>query len=168
MYCVGQQTNSTLESMSHSPTLRCLEEPAVHIEDTLLWKSSRKGQSKEAFFDRALLDEPPKDDEGSSFGWIIGEQSRWGKIPGVRRSIGTLQKDWAFLKSNALPYEFCIAVRGHKGWSRDPDSAASYALTVTFESLGEKIRIYEPLRAAVNELQAEVELEEFEIEIDEA
>ena len=130
------------------------------------WKSSRKGQSKEAFFDRALLDEPPKDDEGSSFGWIIGEQSRWGKIPGVRRSIGTLQKDWAFLKSNALPYEFCIAVRGHKGWSRDPDSAASYALTVTFESLGEKIQIYEPLRAAVNELQAEVELEEYEIEID--
>jgi hypothetical protein len=131
------------------------------------WKSSRKGESKDAFLDRALLDETPMDDEGTSLRWMIGEQSRWGEIRSVRRSIGTLQKDWAFLKSNALPHEFCIAVRGHKGWSSDPDSAASYALTVTFESLGEKIQIYEPLRAAVNELQAEVELEKLEIEIDE-
>jgi hypothetical protein len=131
------------------------------------WMSSHIGESKEAFLSRALLDEPPQDDQGTGFGWMIGAQSSWGKISSVRRSIGTLQKDWAFLKSNALPQEFCIAVKGHKGWSRDPDSAASYALTVTFESLGEKIQIYEPLRAAVNELQAEVELEKLEIEIDE-
>jgi len=132
------------------------------------WMSSRIGERRETFLARALRDEPLKDGEGTSFGWMIGAQSGWGKIPSVRRSIGTLQKDWAFVKSNELPQEFCIAVRGHNGWSRDPESAASYALTVTFESLGEKIRIYEPLRAAVNELQAEVELEEFEIEIDEA
>lgn len=31
----------------------------------------------------------------------------------IRRGIGTLQKDWAVLKSNALSNDLCIVVRGH-------------------------------------------------------
>ena len=72
------------------------------------------------------------------------------------------------MKSSSLPEQFCIAVVGHEGWSKDPDSAAQYTLTVTFEIIGQEISIYEPLRAAVLELQAqvgEVEVEE-EVEVE--
>jgi hypothetical protein len=131
------------------------------------WISSRIGESQAAFMTRALRSEAPPNGEGTRFRWNIEAQSAWGEIPSVRRGVGTLQKDWAFLKSNSLPEEFCIAIRGHRGWSNDPDSAASYSLAVTFEALGEEIQIYEPLRVAVNELQAEIEIEQLEIEVDE-
>jgi hypothetical protein len=95
-------------------------------------------------------------------------------IRDTKRSSGTVQKDWAVVKSNALPDNFCIAVVGHPGWSRDPDSAARYTLAVTFEILGREIAIYEPLRTAVIELQTQAEVEmdaetevESEIEIEE-
>jgi hypothetical protein len=91
-------------------------------------------------------------------------------IRDTKRNSGTLQKDWAVVKSNTLPDHFCIAVVGHQGWSHDPDSGARYALAVTFEILGQEIAIYEPLRAAVIELQTQVEAEietEAEVEINE-
>jgi hypothetical protein len=78
-----------------------------------------------------------------------------------------VQKDWAYIKSNALPEDFCVAVRGHKGWSKDPDNTASYTLAVTVEIVGKEIEIYDPLRAAVQELQAELEVGEVEVEVDE-
>ena len=76
------------------------------------------------------------------------------------------------MKSNALPEHFCIAVRGHEGWSNDPDTTARYALAVTFEIVGQEIRIYDPLRTAVLELQSQIETEleveaEAEIEVEE-
>ena len=103
------------------------------------------------------LQDRDRTDEGESLGWTIENNPVWGRMPGVRRSIGTLQKDWLVKKSNALPEEFCIAVRGHKGWSKDPDVTARYALAVSFEILGKEIPIYAPLKAAVLELQAEIE-----------
>jgi hypothetical protein len=131
------------------------------------WVSNRRGESREAFLTRALREGTFIQDEGSSFGWTIEARSDWGQIPSVPRGIGTLQKDWALLKSNALPEDFCIAVRGHRGWSNDPDSSASYALTVTLEIVGKEIQIYEPLRTAVNELQAELGVEDLELEVSE-
>ena len=76
------------------------------------------------------------------------------------------------MKQNTLPDHFCIAVVGHQGWSRDPDSLARYALGVTLEIMGQEIFIYDPLRTAVIELQAQVEVEaeveaEAEVEVDE-
>ena len=74
------------------------------------------------------------------------------------------------MKSNALPNDFCIAVRGHEGWSHDPDSTASYSLAVTLEILGQEIAIYDALRTAVIELQeleAEAGIEEIEAEAEE-
>jgi hypothetical protein len=61
-------------------------------------------------------------------------------------------------------------VVGHEGWSRDPDSTASYSLAVTFEILGQEIAIYDVLRTAVIELQeleAEAGIEEIEAEAEE-
>jgi hypothetical protein len=132
------------------------------------WKSSRLAEDINHFRARALKDEEGDAGamEGEVLPWTFQEKSDAGSIRDVRRNSGTVQKDWAIVKSNDLPPQFCIAVVGHEGWSRDPDSAARYALTVTFEILGQEIPIYEPLRTAVIELQAEVEAEA-EVEVGE-
>jgi hypothetical protein len=136
------------------------------------WKSSKLGEGINDFRVRALKEEENDGDPlpGSVLPWTLHEKSDAGWIRDAKRNSGTVQKDWAVVKSNTLPDHFCIAVVGHQGWSHDPDSAARYALAVTFEILGQEIAIYEPLRTAVIELQAEVETEieaEAEIEIDE-
>ena len=90
------------------------------------WKSSRIGESIDAFRSRALRDIEGDRGEGDSFGWTLEAKPGHGEIRGVKRSSGTVQKDWAIVKSNALPPDFCIAVVGHQGWSHDPDSTAKY------------------------------------------
>jgi hypothetical protein len=138
-----------------------------YLSTWLDWMSNRRDESLESFVSRAVKDEDPAVREGTSFSWAISARSGNGQIADVRRSIGTVQKDWAYIKSNALPEDFCIAVRGHKGWSKDPDNTASYTLAVTVEIVGKEIEIYDPLRAAVQELQAELEVGEVEVEVDE-
>lgn len=145
--------------------------PRGYLATWLDWVSNRQGESRESFLTRALKseDEPISDGVGA-LGWTIESRSNWGRIPDIRRNVGTVQKDWAIVKSNALPDDLCVAVRGHQGWSRDPDSIARYSLVVTFEILGQEIPIYEPPRAAVLELQSEVEADieaELEMEIEE-
>jgi hypothetical protein len=137
------------------------------------WKASNLGEGLNDFRVRALKnaanDEEPL--PGSALPWTLHEKPQWGVIREHKRNSGTVQKDWAVVRSNALPDHFCIAVVGHQGWSHDPDSAARYALAVTFEVLGREIAIYEPLRVAIGELQAEMgEIEaeaEVEVEVDE-
>ncbi len=93
-------------------------------------------------------------------------QADHGLVPDVRRNAGTVQKDWATVKSSDLPENFCVAVLGHPGWSKDPDSEARYALAVSFEIVGREIPIYNDLRVAVEELQAELNTEvQAEIEV---
>lgn len=137
------------------------------------WKSSKLGEGLNDFRARALKDEENENTTplpGSVLPWTLHESTTFGLVRDTKRNSGTVQKDWAVVKSNVLPDNFCIAVVGHQGWSHDPDSTARYALAVTFESLGQEIPIYEPLRAAVIELQeieAEVEAEP-EVEAEEA
>jgi len=135
-----------------------------YLSTWLDWWCNRKDESLESFVSRVVKDEDDAIKEGTSFKWAISDRSNKGQIAEVRRSIGTVQKDWAFIKSNALPEDFCIAVRGHKGWSKDPDNSASYTLAVTFEIVGKEIEIYDPLRTAVQELQAELGVGELEVE----
>ncbi len=136
------------------------------------WKSSRLGEGLGDFRARALKD-AENDGEplpGTALPWVLNEASHFGVIRETKRSNGTVQKDWAVVKSNTLPDHFCIAVVGHPGWSHDPDSAARYTLAVTMEILGQEISIYEPLRTAAIELEAEIEAvveAEAEVEIDE-
>jgi hypothetical protein len=136
------------------------------------WKSSKLGEGINDFRVRAMRDEVNDAEPlpGSALPWTLNEKSDAGFIRNTRRNSGTVQKDWAVVKSNTLPDHFCIAVVGHAGWSHDPDSSARYALAVTLQILGEEIAIYEPLRTAVIELQTEVEAEveaEAEIEVEE-
>jgi hypothetical protein len=137
------------------------------------WKSSKLGEGINDFRVRALKDEDNDAEPlpGSVLPWTLQEKSDAGWIRDTKRNSGTVQKDWAVVKSNTLPDHFCIAVVGHPGWSHDPDSSARYALAVSFEILGQEIAIYDPLRTAVIELQTQVETEieaEAEIEIDES
>lgn len=136
------------------------------------WVTSRLGEGINDFRVRAMKGEENEGEPlpGSVLPWTLHESSTWGFIRDTRRNSGTVQKDWAIVKSNTLPDHFCIAVRGHQGWSHDPDTTARYALAVTFEIVGQEISIYGPLRTAVIELQtqieAEVEIEtEAEVEI---
>lgn len=125
------------------------------------WKSSKLGEGLNDFRVRAMKDAETESAPlpGSVLRWTLHENPDWGYIRDTKRNNGTVQKDWAVVKSNALPNHFCVAVVGHQGWSHDPDSTARYALVVTFEIIGQEITIYEPMRVAVQELQAELESE---------
>jgi hypothetical protein len=149
-------------TLSYSAQPRRTRRKLRHYMSTWVdWKSSRLWEEIDSFRDRALKNQETAEDlmEGSTLPWTLQTQAAAGLVRGVRRNTGTVQKDWAVVKSSDLPDQFCIAVVGHQGWSRDPDSTASYSLVVTFEILGQEIQIYEPLRTAVLELQAEVEVE---------
>jgi len=128
-----------------------------YLATWLDWMSNRKGELLDTFLTRALKAEADAVQQGTHFGWTIESRRNWGTLRDVRRSVGTVQKDWALVKSNALPDDLCIAVRGHHGWSHDPDSTAAYSLVVTLEILNQEIPVYEPLRIALLELQSELE-----------
>lgn len=125
------------------------------------WITSHLGEGINDFRVRALKGEENEGEPlpGSTLPWTLHESSTSGFIRDTRRNSGTVQKDWAIVKSNALPDHFCIAVRGHQGWSHDPDTTARYALAVTFEIVGQEISIYDPLRTAIIELQTQIEAE---------
>ena len=145
------------------------------------WTSSKLGEGNDDFLERAIKPEINTEDdgtdedadgalEGSVFPWAIHEKNNWGHVRNSKRNGGTVQKDWAVVKSNMLSDHFSMAVRGHMGWSRDPDSAARYALAVTLEIAGQEIPIYEPLRVSAEELRNELEAEvqpAAEIEVEE-
>ncbi len=131
------------------------------------WKSSKLGESLSSFRSRVLKNEEPDDNSaaGDTLRWTLFDRTNLGDVDGVKRNSGTLQKDWSVVKSFRLPKSFCIAVMGHQGWSKDPDSEASYTLAVSFEVIGREIPIYDDLRVAVEELRAELEAQA-ELEID--
>ena len=132
------------------------------------WITSQRGESADDFLNRSLAtEEDPDGDRSGELTWTLHPMTQHG-LSGVRRNRGTVQKDWAIVKSNALPEDLSIAIRGHQGWSHDPDETAVYAFAVTFEIVGQEIPIYEPLRTAVLDLKSIVEVEaQAEVEISE-
>lgn len=141
-----------------------------YLSTWLDWKSSKLGESMASFRARALKNSVADDKaaKGTTLTWTLGAQVDHGTIEGAKRSSGTVQKDWAAVKSNELPEHFCIAVNGHQGWSKDPDSKAKYALVVSFEIVGREIPIYGDMQVAVEELQEELQvsdLNELDVEL---
>jgi hypothetical protein len=124
------------------------------------WISSRIGENPESFAKR-IFDIGGSVDDSGNFKWMLGESrgKGHGQISEFSRSKGTLQKDWCIIKSNQLTDEFCIGIRGHKGWGSL--FKAKYALAVSFEAINQDIEIYEPIR-----LLNEVEIENREITIE--
>ncbi len=134
-----------------------------YLSTWLDWVSSKLDEPLGVFERRVAKDiESPDDASGSGevLPWVIHEKVDSGLIRTVRRNGGTVQKDWAIVKAHALPKMFCIAVRGHRGWSRDPDAEARYALAVTLDVLGEEVPIYESIRVAVESIGVKTDVEE--------
>ena len=97
------------------------------------WIASKKEESLQDYMARAIkgLGEAESAD---TVDWMLHEQKDHGVLRGVHRKAGTVQKDWVVLKAYELPETFAVAIRGHNGWSRDPNSAAKFALAVTIEA----------------------------------
>jgi hypothetical protein len=135
-----------------------------YLSTWLDWDCSKKGEYPENFLARILKKYDASEDtekgEGS-FKWTIGKRAKnYGKIKGVSRSAGTVQKDWTVVKSFQLREAFCIAVVGHEGWNNDPDAEAPYSLVISFEALASNIPIYTPFVEAqvVIEVDQQVEI----------
>jgi hypothetical protein len=137
---------------------RTRRNPRRYLSTWVDWKSSKLRESIDNFRVRSLRGETHGGAaaNGNILPWTLHENEDWGLIRTARRNRGTVQKDWAVVKSNALPEHFCIAVIGHEGWNHDPDATAKYCLAVTLEIQGQEISIYDPLRIAVEDLQAEI------------
>ncbi len=135
-----------------------------YLSTWLEWKTSNLGEPIANFRRRALkdTDQAKKDEKGTSIPWEIKDKRNNG-IVGAGRSSGTVQKDWATIKSNQLPKDFCVAVIAHGGWSKDPETEAKFALTVSFESVNQELRIHEFLEVSIEELQAELTISEIEV-----
>jgi hypothetical protein len=135
-----------------------------YLSTWLDWDCSKRGEDPDSFLARILkeYDAPHDAEKGDKlFSWTLGKrQKNHGKNQGASRSAGTLQKDWAIVKSYNLRDAFCIAVVGHEGWNNDPDATAPYSLVVSFEAVEANIPIY----TALVEAQVEVEVEQ-QIEI---
>lgn len=131
-----------------------------YLSTWLDWDCSKKEEEPEKFLARILkeYDTPENADKGQEvFQWTIGKKAKnYGKIHGVSRSAGTVQKDWTVVKSFELREAFCIAVVGHEGWNNDPDAEAPYSLVISFEAIASDIPIYAPFVEA----QVEIELEQ--------
>lgn len=142
-----------------------------YLSSWLHWECSEKGEPSESFlarilneseaFDRDIEDtsqEIDNDREGI-FSWTIGKQRNHSKlVKDTSRGIGTIQKDWATVKSFDLRKEFCVAVVSHKGWNNDLEAAIPYSLVVSFEAMRSEVPIYESFVRAQQTLQVQQEV----------
>jgi hypothetical protein len=135
-----------------------------YLSTWLDWECSKQGEDSKHFLGRMLANHKiPEDAEKGDelFTWTLGKEKRYRSIKNVSRSIGTIQKDWAFVKSYDLRGAFSIAVVGHEGWNNDPFAEVPYSLVVSFEAIQADIPIYTPMVEAQieTEVQTETEIE---------
>jgi hypothetical protein len=139
-----------------------------YLSTWLDWTCSKRGEDPDCFLDRVLENynapDETEEDEGL-FQWTLGKrqlakgQTRPNGIDGIvkelSRSTGTVQKDWATVKSYELREGFCIAVVGHTGWNQDTNADVPFALAVSFETVNSDIKLYASFVEA--EIKAEAE-----------
>lgn len=143
-------------TLSYSAAPRRTRRGHAYLETWADWRASHHGETFDVFAKHAMKDSVKPNRRGAGLPWRIHPNSQHG-LDGAKRNIGTLQKDWAVVRSYSLPESFCIAVRGHRGWSNHPDSTAKYALAVTLESDGQSESVYDEVRSAVIEIRGQVE-----------
>lgn len=134
-----------------------------YLSTWLDWECSKRGEDPEQFLARILKksDAPEETEKGEGlFEWTLGKQKNWGKVKGLSREAGTVQKDWAIMKSYDLREAFCLAIIGHPGWNNDPNAEVPYSLVVSFEAIGADIPIY----ASFVEVQAQIQQQLVEIQ----
>lgn len=161
---VGEDYNILLEvTLSYAAKPRRTRRSVKrYLSSWVDWCCSYAGETFDTFARRIYKTGSRIEDDGN-FKWMVGDATNHGQVDGFSNKNGTLQKDWAIIKSNQLSEAFCIAVRGHTGWG--PMFKAKYSLVVSFEAIDQNIPIYEPIRAVV---EAEIENGEIELEVQEA
>lgn len=133
---------------------------AGYLATRLDWDVSKRGETFRSFRNRIFKDGDDGVRDGDViFDWMIRDHVDHGVIEGMSRQNSTLQKDWCFIRANELPPDFCIAVVGHPGWDPSPETRAKYSLAISFEAVNEDLRVYQPIRAAV-EAQVPVEVQQ--------
>lgn len=147
-----------------------------YLSTWLDWTCSKKGEDPQKFLDRVLKEynEAPQDsDEGEGlFRWTLGKrqlrangnQQRSprgidGVVKKVSRSNGTIQKDWANVKSYDLREGFCISVVGHEGWNKNSEATVPYSLVVSFEAVNSEVSIYNAFVEVQPPLQVQEEVQ---------
>jgi hypothetical protein len=130
-----------------------------YLSTWLDWECSKRGEDPDQFLARVLkeseADEETERGEGL-FEWTLGKQKNWGKVKGLSRGAGTIQKDWAIVKSYDLREAFCLAVIGHEGWNNDPTAEVPYSLVVSFEALETNIPVYTSFVQAQIQIQQRI------------
>ena len=163
---LGEDYNILLEitlSYSAKPK-RTRRSHRSYLSTWLDWTCSMKNESRQDFESRIFAADSSGENDGQ-FSWVIHERTNWGAARNFARTKQTLQKDWCVLNASQMSDEFCIAVRGHKGWGSL--FKAKYALAVSFEAIDQNIDIYEHIRLS-NQVEVEtvVENQEINVEID--
>jgi subtilisin family serine protease len=132
-----------------------------YLSTWLDWDCSKKGEVPERFLERVLkeYEAPPElEEKGKGFKWVLGKQKKPRQAHSFSRQGGTLQKDWAIVKSYDLRESFCIAVVGHEGWNNDPNATVPYALVVSFEAVDTNIPIYTSIATVQVPTQVETKI----------
>lgn len=130
-----------------------------YLSSTADWESSKLGETRDMFRARITQEIDNENiarvDAGGGIDWKIKNRIDTG-VAGVRRQDNSLQKDWAIIKSNQMPDEFCIAVIGRKGWDVKISKEIPYALTISFEVLQQEneLDLYQNIQAVNIELDA--------------
>lgn len=135
-----------------------------YLSTWLDWTCSRKNESRQDFEARIFAADLTGQDDGQ-FPWMIHERQDWGGAKNFARPRQTLQKDWCVLNASQLSDEFCIAVRGHKGWGSL--FKAKYVLVVSFEAVDQNIGVYEYISLSNQvDIETEIDNQEIDLEID--
>lgn len=133
-----------------------------YLSTWLHWECSQKEESPDKFLARVLEKyEASEDQEDGSglFDWTLGQKKNHSRrVKDTSRGVGTIQKDWAVVKSFDLRDTFCIAVVAHKGWNNDLTAQVPYALTVSFEIVNSEISIYNSFVQAQASLQIQQQM----------
>ena len=148
---------------------RTRQKTKSYLGTWLDWISASLDDDIGSFKDRCLKpieedDEDNTDNEettglgykGDEIPWKIRERINWGDVRNIHRNSGTVQKDWAIIKSFSLNEVVSFAIRGHKGWDRNHEPIP-YAFTVSFEAINQDIPIYEYIRIE-NQVEVEVKI----------
>jgi len=138
-----------------------------YLSNWLEWQSSKYNESFTSFRNRTIeyleLDDQVIEAGGieqglNSIRWCLRENPAFTNN-GINRNNSTVQKSWAIIEPHQFAEEFSIAVIGHAGWDKNPEHDIPYALCVSFEAVGQELRVYNLMAEAQIETVIEQEVE---------
>ncbi len=129
---------------------RTRRNPRKYLSTWVEWVSSKLNESMDSFAGRVEIEgDQSQVQHSGEIPWMLRDRDDWGQVDGLKRNVGTLQKDWAVVKSYQLEESFSIAVRGRQGWDTTDRYPAYYSLIVSLEATNAEIELYDRIRTEV-------------------